>query len=78
MNNAEDSSPYGSGAGTGAASLDIVIREIPLGREFTEHELEQEVRARGLQERGAIREHLRSLEQRGHVQRSENGWKRVS
>ena len=32
--------PYGSGLGSGAASLDTVILEIPLGQDFTEAEFD--------------------------------------
>lgn len=78
MANVEGSSPYGSRAGTGAASIDLVIREIPVGREFTVEEIEKAVRDQSLPERSAIREHLRSLAQRGHLAKTDNGWQRVN
>jgi repressor of nif and glnA expression len=69
---------YGSGPGTGAASLDMVILDIPLGREFTEAEVTDEVRRRGLPERGAVGQHLRALRERGFIRKSDNGWVRIS
>ena len=69
---------YGFREGTGAASLDTVIMGIPLGREFTVEEVDAEVRRRGLPARGAVREHFQALKNRGFIEKSENGWVRVS
>ncbi len=77
-NAADSSSPYGRRPGTGAASLDVVIKNVPVGREFREEELVTEVRQRGLKERGAVREHLRALQQEGHLRRTDNGWVRLN
>ena len=71
---AKERTRYGSGEGTGAASLDIVIMGIPLGREFTEAEVREEVLRRGLPERGAVKEHLRVLRGSGFIRKSDNGW----
>lgn len=70
--------PWGSGVETGAGSLDIVMLDIPLGREFTAAEIIDEVRRRGLPERGAVREHLVNREHRGFISKTANGWKRIS
>ena len=75
---AREKTAWGSGVTTGAGSLDIVILEIPIGREFTEDEIADEVRRRGLPERGAVREHLVNREKKGFVVKSANGWKRLS
>ena len=69
---------YGSGEGTGAASIDIVVMDMPLGREFTEAEVVDEVRRRKLQERKAVDKHLYALRNRGFIRRSDNGWVRIS
>jgi hypothetical protein len=69
---------YGSALGTGAASLDIVVSDIPIGREFTEAEVAAEVHRRWLPERGAIGEHVRALRNRGFIRRTDNGWVRES
>lgn len=71
-------SPYGSRVTTGAGALDLVIRDIPIGREFTEAEVIDEVRRRKLPERRAVYEHLYSLQKRGHVRRSAKGWQRLN
>jgi hypothetical protein len=71
-------SPYGSRMSTGAGAIDLVINAIPIGREFTEAEVVQEVRRRKLKERGGIYEHLYSLQKRGHIRRSANGWQRLN
>ena len=69
---------YGSGIGTGAGSIDVVVMDIPVGREFTEAEVEAEVRRRGLPDRGAKGQHLRTLKERGYIRKTDNGWARVS
>jgi hypothetical protein len=69
--------PYGSTPGTGAASLDAVIADIPLGREFTEAEVRAEVRRRRLPERSAIGQHLRALKEREYLRRTGKGWVRL-
>ena len=74
---AKNQTPYGSGEGTGAASVDLVVLEMPLGREFTEAEVEDEVRRRGLPERGAVYEHLRALRNRGFLRKTDTGWVRL-
>ena len=73
-----DSSTYGSRGGSGAASIDIVVKDVPVGREFTEAEVDLEVIRRGLKRRGAISNHLRFLKKLGHVARTDNGWKRLN
>jgi hypothetical protein len=73
-----DRTQYGSRSGTGAASLDTVILDFPLGREFTAAEAAAQVQRRRLPERGAIREHLRALRERGFLRRTGNGWVRLS
>lgn len=75
---AKERTRYGSGEGTGAASLDIVIMEIPVGREFTETEVDDEVERRGLPRRGAAGQHLRALRDRGFIRKTDNGWIRES
>jgi hypothetical protein len=74
----ENLSPYGCRIGTGAASLDLVIKVIPLEQEFTEEEVAEQVRRWGLTERGAVYEHLYSLQQRGHIRRTDAGWVRIN
>ena len=68
---------YGSRVGTGGASLDIVVLEIPLGREFTEAEVVDEVRRRNLPERKAVYQHFTALRNRGFVRKSADGGVRV-
>jgi hypothetical protein len=70
--------PWGSGVNTGAGALDIVILNIPKGREFAEAEIAEEVRRRGLTVRGAVREHLDNRRKKGFVVKTPNGWRRVS
>ena len=75
---AREMTSWGSGINTGAGSLDIVILDIPIGREFTEEEIAEEVRRRGLKERDAVYEHLYNRQEKGFVAKTDNGWKRVS
>ncbi|MBX9580944.1 MAG: hypothetical protein K2X87_11600 [Gemmataceae bacterium] len=65
---------WGNAIRSGAGSLNLVIHDIPAGRLFTEHEIADEVRRRGLTERGAVREHLMSLTRKGYVAKAEGGW----
>ena len=75
---AREKTPWGTVVGTGAASIDIVVMGYPIGREFTEDEVDLEIRRRRLRERGAIRRHLETLRDRGYVRRSDNGWRRIA
>lgn len=68
---------WGTVVGTGAASIDTVVMDFPLGRQFTEDEIESEVRRRRLRERGAIRRHLETLRDRGYIQKRDSGWRRI-
>jgi hypothetical protein len=74
---AREKTAWGTVVGTGAASIDAVVMDIPVGRQFTEDEVEAEIRRRGLPERGAIGRHLDTLQDRGYVQRRDGGWRRV-
>lgn len=69
---------WGSRRDNGAGSLNIVILDIPNGRTFTSKEIEAEVFRRGLTGRGAVREHLDSLAEKGHVVKVPGGWQRIS
>ncbi len=69
---------WGSRTYCGAGSLNIVILEIPRTLTFTQEEIADDVQRRGLPERGAVREHLLSLEKKGHVVKVPGGWQRIS
>ena len=73
-----DLSPYGRQLGSGAAAIDIVVKEYPLRSEFSVEQIEAEVRRRGLPEREAVREHLYKLESEGHVSRINGNWTRLN
>jgi len=75
---AREKTPWGTVADTGAGSIDIVMREFPLGREVSESEIVAAVRRKGLKERNAIPEHMGTLIKRGHVEKTDNGWKRIT
>lgn len=76
---AREYTDWGTVEGTGAASIDTVVMAWPVGHEFTEGEVESEIKRRGLPTRGAIRRHLETLRDRGYVQRSDRpqGWRRL-
>ena len=75
---ARELTAWGSGVNCGAGALDIVVLDIPIGREFTADEIAAEVRRRGLEPRGAVREHLVNRQKKGFVVKTDNGWRRVS
>ena len=66
---------WGTVVGTGAASIDIVLMEAT--RPLTIREIEDEIRHRGLPERGAVSSHLNTLKGRGHIINTPDGWCRV-
>jgi hypothetical protein len=53
---ANDRTSYGSGRGTGSASIDEVVMDLPPDHEFGRKQVEDELRRRGLQSRGAVAE----------------------
>ena len=67
---------WGTVVGTGAASIDLVLMEAT--RPMSVREIEEDMRRRGLPERGAISSHLNTLRQRGHIVNTPEGWCRVS
>ncbi len=77
MSGGDPSSPYGSRPNTGAASLDFIIAGFPIGSVFTERQLVDEISCRGVRGRGAVGNHLRALQKRGHVERTDSGWIRL-
>ena len=77
MANSLETTPWGGRIGKGTGSIEIVVRDIPLGREFTADEVDHEIARRGLQGRGATRRHLETLRDRGFIRRSDNGWVRI-
>jgi hypothetical protein len=74
---ASERTRYGSGVNTKSAALDAVILDFPVDREFNESEVIEEIRRRGLPERGAVGNHLRALRDRGFLRQSGGGWVRV-
>ncbi|MBY0375396.1 MAG: hypothetical protein K2Q23_15485 [Bryobacteraceae bacterium] len=70
---------WGTVQNTGAGSMDLVILTYPVGNEFTEGELDADIRARQLKTRGAMECHLNTLRTRGYVRKGGNvrGWVRV-
>lgn len=75
---AREKTPWGTVTDTGAGAIDTVMREFPLGREVTEFEIIAAIKRKGLKERNAIPEHMRTLTERGHVAKTDNGWKRIT
>jgi hypothetical protein len=66
---------WGTVVGTGAASIEIILMEA--SQPLSIHEIEEEVRRRGLTERGAVSRHLNVLKGRGHIINTPAGWCRV-
>jgi hypothetical protein len=66
---------WGTVVGTGAASIEIVLMEAT--RPLTVLEIEEEVRRRGIPERGAVGRHLTVLKERGHIINTSEGWCRL-
>jgi hypothetical protein len=75
---AREKTSWGTVVGTGAASIDIVMQQFPLGREVSEQEILSEIARQGLKSRGAIAQHMWTLTNRGHIAQSGKGWKRIT
>ncbi|MBP3958002.1 hypothetical protein J8F10_22330 [Gemmata sp. G18] len=67
---------WGTVSNTGASSIDIVL--IDASRPMSIREIEEEIRRRGLPERGAVSSHLNTLKKRGHIVNTPSGWCRTS
>lgn len=68
---------WGGSIGKGTGSIETVILDYPVGYEFTENQVRQEIKRQNLVNRGAIYQHLRTLSERGYIERTAYGWKRL-
>ncbi len=71
---------WGSRVNSGAGSLNVLIREYPVGSVFTIDELEKKIQQRRMKDRGAKEEHMLHLKKEGYVEKVRGvtrGWRRI-
>lgn len=68
---------WGGRIDKGTGSIETVILDFQIGYEFTENQVRQEIKRRKLVNRGAIYQHLRTLSERGFIEKTAYGWKRI-
>jgi hypothetical protein len=78
MSGGYEKTSWGGRIGCGTGSVETVIQDYPIGKIFTENEIDSEIKRRKLVNRGAIYRHLDTLSKKGYLKRVQGGWKRIS